>query len=194
MSGDRCRIRTGVHRFAGGSLTTRAIDRGTPPGGGVSACGRQDSNLLRQCDRFTADPDSPASARPLGVTGRSRTGTSRTTTWRSTIELQPQCPHQGSNLGHPPCEGGALPLSYADVEEGEGVEPSGVTPAWCSRPVTHRWVPPSRTGHDAEGAGFEPADAHHASGLASRCLRPLGHPPTRLSGVLLSAIRCGIVK
>ena len=24
-------------------------------------------------------------------------------------------PHQGSNLGHPPCDSGALPLSYAGV-------------------------------------------------------------------------------
>jgi hypothetical protein len=33
--------------------------------------------------------------------------------------------------------------------------------------------------HAAEEAGFEPADARHVSGLASRCLKPLGHPPQR---------------
>src|SRR5215207_7007921 len=32
------------------------------------------------------------------------------------------------------------------MEEGEGVEPSGVTPAWFSRPVAHRWAPPSVVG------------------------------------------------
>jgi hypothetical protein len=34
-------------------------------------------------------------------------------------------------------------LSYRNMAEGEGVEPSGVTPAWFSRPVAHRCAPPS---------------------------------------------------
>jgi hypothetical protein len=43
-----------------------------------------------RCNWVTANPDSPTSAHPHGLT----------------------CPHQGSNLGRPVCRTGALPLSY----------------------------------------------------------------------------------
>jgi hypothetical protein len=45
---------------------------------GVTACGRRDSNPLRQSTCFTGRPDSPASALPLGVVRRTR---ARARTW-----------------------------------------------------------------------------------------------------------------
>ena len=50
------------------------------------------------------------------------------------------------------------------MEEGKGVEPSGVTPAWFSRPVAHHWALPSMVGL----AGLEPAASASRSGALTK--------------------------
>jgi hypothetical protein len=68
------------------------------------------------------------------VTDRIRTGDLRGhVPALSPTELQPQCPHQDSNLGPSPCEGDALPLSHTD----------GVS---CSGLGSNQRLPPCRGG------------------------------------------------
>jgi hypothetical protein len=65
----------------------------------------------------------------------------------------------------------SLPLSYRRVEEGEGVEPSGVTLARFSRPVARHRAPPSKVG---------------TAGLNRQPLRPERSALTRLRHVPLT--------
>jgi hypothetical protein len=53
-------------------------------------CGRRDSNPLKTMQLVYSQPRLSHVGAPA-----------------LTIELQPQCPHQGSNLGHPVCKTGA---------------------------------------------------------------------------------------
>jgi hypothetical protein len=106
------------------------------------------------CSRVTAGPDSPTSARPLGVATGIRTLAFRNHNPACTSRTpQPPCSRQDSNLQPPVCRTGALPI---ELHEPRRVPAAGLEPA-PGRLIRALPSPFGRRGHDAATAGFEPA-------------------------------------
>ena len=83
-----------------------------------------------------------------GVTGRTRTGFLRghVPACRP-LQLRPQSTREESNLRHPPCEGGGLPLTYSSLSSWWGVvESNHVVPRYQRGAVTVWLTPPCRRG------------------------------------------------
>lgn len=74
-------------------------------------------------------------------------------------ELLSPCPDQGSNLGHPRCKRGALPLSYPGGAEEVGFEPTGPSRAHADSSGVSEAGPAPPKNTKAARTGFEPAHA-----------------------------------